>query len=313
MSVALRSLPSAGREIDAAWLKPVRRSNAKWRDALLSGVAAGALSLGIGGPALAAPDACTINGTVAICVGNQSAGISSGVDFTDPPVTTLDVDNLTQAITPASGTQGIKFLSTVLGGAVTINSNTGSFGISATNALQAIDAIADGAVTVTSTGNITTTTMGPSGGIGIYARSTGDNPVTVTSSGNITTSTAGSGANGIFAYGLGGGVVTVTSTGNISTTGGSSNGIYAKSHGGGAGDTVTLSSTGNISTTGAGSDGILASSDGAVTVATPPDWIIIIRPTPCWAFRWPAAAPTGIWRKGSAPGGAMRFSLVCVA
>jgi hypothetical protein len=30
------------------------------------------------------------------------AGIASGIDFTAPPVTTLDVNNLTQAIAPAS-------------------------------------------------------------------------------------------------------------------------------------------------------------------------------------------------------------------
>ena len=95
-----------------------------FRDAFLGTVAAGALSLALGSPALAGPDACTISGGGAIetCTGNQSAGIA----VVGPPLTTLDVNNLTQAITPASGTRGITFTSA---GAITITSNTGAFGI----------------------------------------------------------------------------------------------------------------------------------------------------------------------------------------
>jgi hypothetical protein len=83
-----------------------------------------------------------------------------------PPtaVTTLDVNNLTQAIAPASGTAGISFSSA---GAVSINSNTGTFGITTSNA-NGIYANGSLAVTVTSTGNITTT---GNYATGIYARS----------------------------------------------------------------------------------------------------------------------------------------------
>src|ERR1700728_2926406 len=80
----------------------------RFRDAFLGTVAAGALSLAFGGPALAGPDACTISGagTIETCTGNQSAGIA----ITSPTnVTTLNVNNLTQAIAPASGTRGISF------------------------------------------------------------------------------------------------------------------------------------------------------------------------------------------------------------
>jgi uncharacterized protein with beta-barrel porin domain len=62
--------------------------------------------------------------------------------------------------------------------------------------------------------------------------------ITVTSTGNITT--AGINATGINAVSFRGGAVTVTSTGNISTTGNNASGIYAGSFGGPV--TVTINS-----------------------------------------------------------------------
>src|SRR5580704_4676212 len=104
---------------------PAGRSGLRFRDAFLGTVAAGALSLALSSPALAGPDACTIDGTGTIekCNGNQSAGIAIALPT---PVTTLNVNTLTQSITPASGTSGINFTSN---GAITITSNTGAFGI----------------------------------------------------------------------------------------------------------------------------------------------------------------------------------------
>src|ERR1700744_3408313 len=80
------------------------------RNALLGTVAAGALSLAFGGPALAGPDTCTIDptGTTETCTGDQSAGISVVNPAT---LTTLNVNNLNQAIAPtANNTPGINFL-----------------------------------------------------------------------------------------------------------------------------------------------------------------------------------------------------------
>jgi uncharacterized protein with beta-barrel porin domain len=213
------------------------------RDAFLGTVAVGALSLVSGGPALAGPDACTPSGggTIETCSGNQSAGIASGTDFTFPPVTTLNVNSLTTAIAPASGTNGIIFTSA---GAVTINSNTGTFGINTSNAIG-IYAGSSLAATVTSSGNIT---IAGSGATGIAARGLSS---TVTSTGNVTTS--GYAAYGIDAF-AGGGAIKVTSTGNITTTGGNAHGIIATSYGTGA---VTVTSTGNITTTGNDAVGIL--------------------------------------------------------
>jgi uncharacterized protein with beta-barrel porin domain len=235
------------------------RPGLRSRNAFLGTVAAGALSLAFGGPALAGPDACTLSGGGAIetCAGNQSAGIASGIDFNAPPVTTLDVNNLTTAITPASGTAGITFTSA---GAVTINSNTGTFGIYTTgNGATGIvaESTGAGAVMLTSTGNIAT-----AGGRadGIYAASIGG-PVTVTSTGNI--KTAGNYAAGIYVRGLSFGAMTVTSTGDITTGGNSSDGIRA--YGPGA---VTATSTGNITTAGGSAVGIYGRSNGAVTLTS---------------------------------------------
>jgi uncharacterized protein with beta-barrel porin domain len=223
----------------------------RFRHAFLGTVAASALSLALGGPALAGPDACTLSGggTIETCSGDQANGIS----ITTPTnVTTLDVNNLTQAIAPASGTPGISFASN---GDITISSNTGTFGITASNS-AGILAVGAGNVTVTSTGNFA---IGGTSASGILALSTGGAAVAVTSTGNI--NTAGSIANGINAHSAG--AVTVTSTGNISAAGIEADGIYAR--GGGA---VTVTSIGNITTTGSTTqtNGIYASSSGAGAV-----------------------------------------------
>jgi uncharacterized protein with beta-barrel porin domain len=232
-----------------------RPAGARFRNALLGTVAAGALSLAFGGPALAGPDACTIDGTGTIetCSGNQSAGISVGA-----PTVTLNVNNLTTAITPASGTDGIIFSSA---GAVTITSNTGAFGITTTgHYASGIYARASGVLNVTSTGNIATA---GSVATGIYAK--GNAAVTVTSTGNIVT--AGFGSAGINALSIAAGDTAVTSTGNIVTTGDFSSGIVATGTG-----AVTVTSTGNISIQAQtiNAYGIAASSigSGAVTVTS---------------------------------------------
>jgi len=183
-----------GRGVDANSLRLVRGSGSSWRAGLLGTAAAGALSFAIGGPAAAAESTkCVINGAIATCSGDQSAGIASGIDFTAPPVTTLNVNNLTKAITPASGTSGISFTS---GGAISITSDTGAFGITtAGNRADGISGSSYSAVTVTSTGNITTN---------------------------------GTNSDGIIAGSVFG-AVTVTSTGDITTGGIKATGIYARS------------------------------------------------------------------------------------
>jgi len=127
---------------------PASRSGSRFRNAFLGTVAAGALSLAFAGPALAGPDACTTSGgggTIETCTGNQSAGIAI---TTLTAFTTLNVNDLTQAIAPASGMRGISFFSA---GDITITSNTGAFGITTSNAVG-IYTNGPGAVTVTAPG-----------------------------------------------------------------------------------------------------------------------------------------------------------------
>jgi uncharacterized protein with beta-barrel porin domain len=277
-----RATANFGRGVDTPCLRLVRRPGAGWRTALLSNAAAGALSLALGGPA-AAESKCVINGAVATCSGDQSAGIASGADFPVPAVSTLNVNNLTKAIAPTSGTNGISFISS--SGDISLTSDTGPFGITtAGRYAHGIYAASRGAVTVTSTGNITTTgmhaygivavgndtaTVTSTGNIsttgnhshGIYAIGLGSNAVTVTSTGDVTTT--GDGARGIFADGVR--AVTVTSTGNLKTGGGTAQGIFAYGRGS---DSATVTSTGNITTAGIYAHGIYAKSGGAVTVTT---------------------------------------------
>jgi uncharacterized protein with beta-barrel porin domain len=283
-----------------------RPMDARFRDAFLGTVAAGALSLAFGGPALAGPDACVPNGPVETCTGNQSAGIA--ISTATLTSLTLNVNNLTQAIAPASGTSGISFRAN---GALTINSDTAAFGINTTGAgsLGIAAGSQTGSVTVTSTGNITNTggaagiyavdgsagsvtvtstgNISATSGIGIETFSVGGGAITVTSTGNITTANIGIGAEsagavtvtsignittaGNRAYGIqtysNTGATTVTSTGNITTAGSKAYGIVAINNGVGA---ITVTSTGNIATAGTNATGINAVSfrGGAVTVTS---------------------------------------------
>jgi len=82
------------------------------------------LTLLLAMPAFSDPDPCEIEGATATCTGDQSDGISSGDDFSTPPVSTLDVHSLDAAITTTeAGADGINFRSGS-GLNVTVNSGT---------------------------------------------------------------------------------------------------------------------------------------------------------------------------------------------
>jgi hypothetical protein len=65
--------------------------------------------------AQAGPDPCTVDatGTIATCSGNQSAGVA----VTNPPITTLNVGNLSAPVAPAAGVPGISLTTNVGAGA----------------------------------------------------------------------------------------------------------------------------------------------------------------------------------------------------
>jgi hypothetical protein len=203
---------------------------------------------------LAGPDACTLDNPVAICQGNQSNGIASGTDFPGT-YTILLVNNLTANIAPASGTNGIEFIST---NPITLSVDTGSQGTVTTGGGIGIFASSNGAVILSSIGDISTS---GNSGDGILA---GSNASLVLSSvGNITTT--GNNARGIAAATTPTGDLSVSSIGNITTSGSNAQGISASNIAG----TVTVLSVGSIAASGSNSDGILAGSvNGNVFVIT---------------------------------------------
>lgn len=148
------------------------------------------------------------------------------------------------------------------GGGATIVSTgdittTGDYG-------QGIFAASGGPVSITSTGTISTK-GDKAEGISTYA-ATG--AVTVTSTGNITTG-PGDSAEGIWAVSKND-AVTVTSTGAIVTTGDGGEGIYAQALSG-SGD-VTITSKGDITTAGLDSRGIAGDSiDGDIIISSTGD------------------------------------------
>lgn len=174
-----------------------------WRAALLGTVAAGALWLGMPRYARAQvvpPSApCDdVSGTNVICTGNVSAGIK----VTDP-YTVLNVHDLTTNIAPASGVDGIYFHNTP---SLTINSDTTPFAILVTGvSADGIDAVSQGAVIITHTGDIDA----GAGRYGIYAVAVGT-ALSVTSTGEVI-----GGQRGIEALNFGTGALTVTANGDV--------------------------------------------------------------------------------------------------
>jgi len=222
----------------------------RWHVMRLRAIAAAALMLGWPGMASAGPVGCTTVGTTATCTGNQSGGITTGVDFLAPPVTTLNVNALTANIAPPPTVHGISFIN--LGtNAVAVSSATGLFRISTSNA-DGVNIYSPGApVTLVSSGAISA-----SGLFGAGIMVNGGGAVSVNNTGDIFVS--GLGAVGISAYnGAAAALVVVRSVGNITVTGDQAAGIVVNSVFT-PGSTVNLSSVGNISVTGLSAVGISA-------------------------------------------------------
>ncbi len=244
------------------------------RTAALGAVAAGALMFGYGRTARAqivppAPpcDAISGGGTTVTCTGNLQPGVR--LDNGAGPYTTLNVNTLNQNIAPANGVGGIRFRSI---GDVTINSDTGPFEINTTGLAFGIDALsvtssatvnhtgnisselegiivlADQAVSVTTTGDITSERR-PA----IDARSI-NSTVTVVSNGNLT-----SGLNAATLFARGAQAVNVSSTGNVTSSG--FNAIAAES----TGSSSTVNSKGAVR---GYRYGIFAEGDQAVSVTS---------------------------------------------
>ncbi len=143
-------------------------------------------------PVTAGPDPPDVNGTVAVFTGNQSDGIASGVDFLSPPIVRLNVNSLTGAIEPASGTKGIYFRN-IQGAGITINSGN-------TLSIVTIDTEGAGATGIYGVSEGAPASYEWEAGIGILepsGPSGAGGPVGVLSYSDITT--AGDGGHGIVA------------------------------------------------------------------------------------------------------------------
>ncbi len=180
----------------------------------------------------------TLGGVVAVCEVNLAAGL----DADGPPLADLTVQNLTGAIAPASGINGIDFATSGTGNA-NLTVNTGNYGILVTGSdARGINVNAvDGDVLISNTGNVTSSGLS---GVGILGESTNGN-VTLFSvgdvaapqgqalqafslTGNTTVRSEGtlSGVSGIFSTSISGTLNSVTHTGNINVGG---SGIFATS------------------------------------------------------------------------------------
>lgn len=225
---------------------------------------------------------CVVIGTTATCSGDVTVGIDAGGNLTE-----LNVKNITQTIAPGVNINGIDFLSPTSGD-VTVNVETGTFGISTTgvdaDGLQVIQNIGAGNANlgVFSNGDITTNGNDSSGIIS--TQDGGDGNILVHSSGTIktlgddsaaisATQNFGHGDVSVFSKGhlttfgnnslgvvstqdSGDGAVSVQSNGSVSTSGDNAKGIAARQFGGAG--SVFIKSIGDVSTSGFGSGAVSA-------------------------------------------------------
>jgi hypothetical protein len=143
------------------------------------------------------PDTCVIIFSTVTCSGNQTFGITSGSDFLAPPITQLEVTNLSANIAPPSGTNGISFTSA---SDVFINFKSRLFNVTASGSdIHGISGSSSGGlVNVTNSGDIF---VSGHNAIGIFA-SAGSAGATVITTGNVIAN--GDGADAIFVQSVGG-------------------------------------------------------------------------------------------------------------
>ncbi|MEO0343607.1 MAG: autotransporter domain-containing protein [Pseudomonadota bacterium] len=150
------------------------------------------------------PSQCTVEGGAAVCDGD----LSQGIDADGPPLIDLTIQNLTTAIAPEDGVQGVD-VNIAGSGDVTLTIDATPFGINTTNA-DAIDVlIADnGILTLESSGDITT-----QGGvnIGIDVEVDDDGDLSLVNNGDISSSGDGIDAS------VANGTIDITNTGDITS------------------------------------------------------------------------------------------------
>ncbi len=217
------------------------------RPALLAGAAACALILAaapspaqaqqvIVNPPGTVPDECTFNSTdgLLICEGD----LGDGINITRSNSGTSTLDNLTEAIAPASGVDGVLLVKSFLGGRTTLTVDAADYGITTINAAGVRgNPTTSGSFTINVTGDITVTGSADAAGIIV---SPNEGHADITSVGAITVATG----DGITVSTPSGGNITINSTGDISA---GANGIRADATRRGLAASVV--SNGNITAT----------------------------------------------------------------
>lgn len=240
----------------------------------------------------ALPDLPVSSEPIAIFTGNQSWGISSGIDVSTPPITQFWIDSLTMDITPLPGFSGVNLFSQSADGT---NGNDGGEFIPAEDGgtggagydLYAV--FLGGGHAITTSGQfITWPTDMEIGGFGITAQSIGGTGGSGGDAGGLVTAFGGNGGAAWIlsdaVYDFSGGDVGLFPSSDIATTGHFAPGIYAVSRagdggsggdagalvngeggnggvGGSGGQAAVISNT-HITTTGNWADGISANSLG---------------------------------------------------
>jgi hypothetical protein len=222
--------------------------------------------------AFAGPDLPVVSEPIAIFTGNQSKGISSGVDVFTPPITQFWIDSLTTDITPLPGLPGVNLFSQSANGStgsegfdIFSDGGTGGTG-GAGYDLTAVYLGGDHAITTSGWLNTDI------GGFGIIAQSLagrGGNGGDATGVSVAYAGDGGRGGNGgmawIFSdavYDLSGGGVGLFPSSDIATTGHFAPGIYAVSRGGDGGSGGDAGAAGYSE----GGDGGVGGSGGQASV-----------------------------------------------
>ncbi|MCR9136708.1 MAG: autotransporter domain-containing protein [Alphaproteobacteria bacterium] len=246
-------------------------------------VSAGAVLFNYGGTARAQTvtptPQCQISGTTVTCTGDLSAGVVG----TGPPLTSLTINNLTTAIAPAAGVQGVDVDIAGDGDTTVTVDTTGTTGINTDGGPDAdginVNVSGSGTITIFSTADITSLTangivasVGVNGDIiltsigdiqssidGINATVAGDGNVTVDSTGNITPN-----SDGIETSVSGNGDISITSEGDIIAN---ERGLSARVHGAGSDNDIVIDTTGTIESVERGISSRV-DGDGTITITS---------------------------------------------
>lgn len=224
-----------------------------------------------GGPAQAQ---CVTTGTTVTCTGNGTVldGVIDGVDFLAPPVTTINIFDITGNIAPAAGTNALFAQTVGANESLTISIDTAPFQIISQNA-SGIFADTSGANSgIDLTNRAAITTQGDGARAIEAATNNVNSPITILNWGAI--STQGNSADGMDVDTSDvNGPITISNWGAISTQGIQAEGFNLGTSGDGS--WVTFTNWGTITTLGDNSEAISMDVAGVRSPITITNWAAI--------------------------------------